>query len=211
MSGDSTHLRAADYRVEAVKMPEGVGRFSAAAGLVRALHYSGGVSKTATDVHVLLDSSGSMVGVAWWLPPTKVAAVSVAGDNWRRCTALSRLVVAPEVPTNGASFLVGRSIRILRMEGRWDVLLTYADQGEGHDGAIYRATNWEYLGETRAKIRFRSPGGALASPKRGPRTYSRVEMEAMGFVTEGPFRKHKFRKILRSQPDRGGGVESDVA
>ena len=159
----------------------------------------GGASNTATDLHGLW-RGGELLGVAWWLPTTKVAAISVAGDNWRRCVALSRLVVLPQVETNGASFLLGRSERLLRREGRWDVLVTWADEGQGHTGAIYRATNWEYLGLTKGYVRYRHPDGRLMSKKRGPKTFSHQQMVEAGYVVEGPFRKHKYRKIIRNAP-----------
>lgn len=160
--------------------------------LVETLHYTGGASKTSVATHGLLDREGTLRGVAWWLPPTKNAAVSVCGDEWRDCASLSRLVVCPSVPTNGASFLIGGSIRILRSEGRWRHLLSYADEGEGHTGTIYKATNWKYLGVTKPSYRYRHPNGTLMSKKRGARTYSHREMIDMGYTPEGPFVKHKF-------------------
>ncbi len=184
-----THLYREDYSVAPCTIAE-------ARSLVERFHYAGGASNTATDLHGLWRGS-DILGVAWWLPTTRRAAESVAGDGWRRCVALSRLVVHPDVPTNGCSFLLGRSIRILRRERRWDTLVTWADEGEGHTGAIYRATNWEYLGKVAGETRWRSPDGRIVSRKRGKRSYSRAEMIAMGCTPEGPFPKHKFRKVLR--------------
>lgn len=185
-----THLRASDYSVSPCTIGE-------ARELVEAYHYAGGGSNTATDIHGLRNLSGELVGCAWWLPTTRRAAESVAGANWRKCVALSRLVLRPDVPTNGCSYLLGRSERIIKREGRWDVLVTWADQGEGHTGAIYRAANWEYMGQVKGEIRWRSPDGRIVSRKRGKISYSREQMIAMGNSPEGPFPKHKFRKVLR--------------
>lgn len=185
-----THLRSSDYEVRPVEA-------AVARPYVARLHYSGGVSVTGTDIHGLYcTDDNTLLGVAWWLPPTKNAAKSVAGDDWRKCVSLSRLVVDPSVPTNGASYLIGRSVRLLKKDGRWSTLVTYADEGEGHTGAIYRATNWEYLGSMKPTWRYRSESGRLMSKKRGPRTYSHQEMIDLGFKAEGPFAKHKFVKYL---------------
>lgn len=184
------HLRSVDYEVRPVPAAD-------ARPYVCAHHYSGGVSVTGTDIHGLYRrDSDVLLGVAWWLPPTKNAAKSVAGDDWRKCVSLSRLVVDPTVPTNGASYLIGQSVKILIRDGRWSTLLTYADEGEGHSGAIYRATNWTYLGAMRPTYRYRNTDGRLMSKKRGPRTYSHQEMIDLGFTPEGPFAKHKFVKVL---------------
>lgn len=182
-------LRASDYAVHSCGITE-------ARALVEAFHYAGGASNTATDLHGLW-RNGQLLGVAWWLPPTKGAAQSVAGGNWRRCVSLSRLVIDPSVPKNGCSFLLGAAERQLRRDGRWDVLVTWADEGEGHTGAIYRAANWEYLGTVKGELRWRDPDGRIVSRKRGPRSFSRAEMVAMGCTAEGPFPKHKFRKVIR--------------
>lgn len=182
-------LRKEDYDVRPCDIAD-------ARALVERLHYAGGASNTATDLHGLW-TEGRLVGVAWWLPTTRRAAESVAGENWRRCVALSRLAIHPDVPKNGCSFLLGASERLLRREGRWDVLVTWADQGQGHTGAIYRACNWEYLGVVKGEVRWRAPDGRIMSRKRGKRSYSHSEMIDMGYTPEGPFPKHKFRKVIR--------------
>lgn len=190
-------LRASDWEVHTASTPDARKKIiGTARAMVEKYHYSGGASNTATDIHTLHRAGEpEVLGVAWWLPTTKVAAMSVSSD-WRRVVALTRLVIHPEVPSNAASFLLGAAMRQIRLEGRWTTLVTYADEGEGHTGAIYRATNWEYLGKTKPAVRYRHPDGTIQSKKRGPKTFSHAEMIGMGFTVEGPFAKHKFRKVL---------------
>jgi hypothetical protein len=88
------------------------------------------------------------LGVAWWMPPTRAAAEANWEGDFREVLSLSRLVIVPDVPKNAASFLIGKSIHLIRKDGRFCCLLTYADTSQGHDGGIYRATNWEYMGLT---------------------------------------------------------------
>ena len=133
-------------------------------------------------------------GVAWWLPPTRVAAESVH-EEWQRVIALTRLVVDPRVPRNGASFLMAASIRKLRSEGRWRALVTYADESQGHTGAIYRATGWDYVGRTGPYPRWISEDGKQVAPK-ATTNRTKAEMEALGHRKIGSFHKHKFVIIL---------------
>jgi hypothetical protein len=105
------------------------------------------------------------------------------------------LVLLPESPTNAASFLIGKSIRLIRQDGRWRCLITYADEWQGHDGAIYRATNWEYVGKTTSEATF-VRNGRMGARKAGPKTRTRAEMEAEGFEMVGRFAKHKFRRLI---------------
>jgi hypothetical protein len=166
--------------------------------LVKAYHYAKSGSNTATYLHGLFRRDDWMrcMGVAWWLPPTKAAAVATFKGDWRRVLSLSRLAIAPEVPTNGASFLIGESIRLIRLEGKWDCLVTYADDWRGHSGAIYKATNWEYVGKTQAEATWIAGDGRLVSRKAGPKTRTKEEMESLGHHTVGKFAKHKYRLVI---------------
>jgi len=101
-------------------------------------------------------------------------------DNPRGVLTLSRLCVAEDVPTNGASFLLGASMRTID-RAAWPTLLTYADTSYGHTGAIYLATNWTRLGEVPGSDAWISPTGERRGRKRGKRNYSTQEMQDMGF------------------------------
>ena len=187
-----THLRASDYAVRDAPKPE-------ARAFIVAQHYSKGCSNTAVHMHGLYDNrSGDLVGVAHWLPPTRVAAESVNRDNWRRVLSLSRLAVHPSVPTNGASFLLGRSIRIIERGQKWVSLVTYADDFMGHTGAIYKATGWTYVGRMKGSPRWEDAGSRQVARKA---TVSRTnaEMIALGYRMVGVYDKHKFVKHLHQR------------
>lgn len=162
-------------------------------GLVVSHHYAKGASNTWVYLHGLFfKGMPDLFGVAWWLPPTRVAAESVNKDDWRRVLSLSRLVIAPGVPANAASFLLGRSVRLIKQVGRFSTLLTYADEAQGHTGAIYKAANWHYVGRTKPSVRWVDPTtGRQVSPK-ATTTRTKTEMYASGFVQLAPSCKHKF-------------------
>lgn len=184
----SDRIRACDYVVRDISI-------RAARAFVRYYHYSAGASKTRVYTHGLFrvgyeDDDALALGVAWWLPPTVAAARSVSVSNPNGVLSLSRLCVAPCVPKNGASLLLGRSMRLIDRK-RWPHLLTYADTWRGHLGGIYRATNWSYVGETKPLPVFVNEG-VVVSRKSGAKTKSNSEMRADGCVYAGSFVKHKF-------------------
>lgn len=186
-------LRRVDWRV--VDAP-----LSAAQRMVRDLHYARGGSNTGTFVHALVraDRPLDVRGVSWWLPPTRAAAETV-DEDWRRVLALSRLVIEPDVPGNAASFLLGRSVRIIEADGRFRTLVTYADTLMGHTGAIYRAANWDYVGMTSPEPVYLDAGGRMVARKAGPNTRTHDEMLRLGcrrVVSPG---KHKFVKRLSAR------------
>ena len=177
--------------------------------LIRQQHYAGNVGHPYAYVHGLFHVDDPFLyGVAWWIPPIKPAALSVArycGDpDWesaqRTVLNLSRLVVSYDVPGNGASFLLGRSVALIKRDGRYDALVTYADTFRGHSGAIYKATNWEYVGLTKPEPIWEDPlTGQQVSKKQDKKSYKVAEMVAKGYVRIGNSVKHKFVKCLRGQ------------
>jgi hypothetical protein len=68
-------------------------------------------------------------------------------DRDFRLYELTRLVVQTTEP-NAASFLVGRSLRMLSQQP--SAVVSYADSEWGHAGIVYQATNWLYTGATKS-------------------------------------------------------------
>lgn len=184
-------IRARDFTVETVPL-------SVCQDLVSRWHYAGGGSNTATFRHGLFhrEDLTKCLGVAWWLPPTKNAAIATYPEgDWRLVVSLSRLVVSPELPQNAASFLIGRSVRHIRADGRFKCLVTYADDWQGHEGTIYRATNWQYLGRTKPEAKWVDETGRQVARK-ATRTRTNAEMLELGYRRIGSYAKHKYRMVL---------------
>jgi hypothetical protein len=158
--------------------------------LVESFHYSKGASNTRTDLHGFR-RDGKLIAVAWWLPPTRVACESVSKSDWKSVISLSRLVVIPGEPKNVCSMLIGASIRKIKKDGRWKHLVTYADHSQGHTGAIYRATNWIYVGTTGPYPKWVDGDGKQVACKATTNRTKR-EMESLGFTKVGSFKKEKF-------------------
>jgi hypothetical protein len=190
------HLRVRDYHVKTCSL-------ASATALISAHHYARGAANTAVFRHGLYRGD-AMVGAALWMPPTKVAAASVSED-WQGVICLSRLVVIPGEPTNAASFLLGRSIRAIRRDGRYHTLLTYADESMGHTGVIYRATNWTYVGRTKGDPAYVDAVGRQVARKCAGRSRTHTEMLELGYICRGRAPKHKF--VLRLRKSSGLAVD----
>lgn len=186
MTADQNRLVASQWTVRSIPLP-------VAQQLVRKHHYAKGGANTGVFVHGLIRKDTDEVhGVAWWLPPTRVACESVNRDNWRRVLSLTRMVITPGTPKNACSFLLSRSIKIIRRDGRFDTLVTWADEGEGHTGGVYRAANWTYLGANTGDERWVDPlTGRHVAKKSAGKSRTVSEMLALGYVRAGKTRKHK--------------------
>lgn len=169
-----------------------------AVAFIEANHYAKGASKTSVYrfgmFHFL--APDVPLGVTLWLPPTKVAAQSVDPVRWRQVLALSRMAVAPGMPKNSCSFMLGRAVRAIRRDRRFVALVTYADESQGHDGHVYRASGWEYCGRTGAQPRWVDPSTGRQVATQATKTRTAAQMAALGYARAGRFHKHKFIRRL---------------
>lgn len=182
--GYDGRLRKGEWEVR--KIPMVIGR-----DLVEKYHYAKGGSNTAVAMHGLfMKGSDECKGVAWWIPPTKSAALATFPENWKGVLSLSRLVIVPDAPKNACSFLLSQSMKMID-RSVWPCFVTYADEWQGHKGTIYKATNWRFVGKTAPEATFQIKG-RMTARKAGQKTRTKAEMEALGAVMIGKFSKLKF-------------------
>lgn len=185
-------LKKSDYEVKTVPL-------AICREMVAQYHYAKTGSNTATFRHGLFLKAApeKCLGIAWWIPPTKSAALANYPKNWKAVLVLSRLVIHPDVPQNGASFLIMSSVRLIRQDLRWEYLLTYADEWQNHSGAIYKATNWMALGKTKPEATWIDQKGRMVARKAGPHTRTKAEMESLGYRMIGRHSRFRFGMRLR--------------
>lgn len=181
-------LRRGEWEVREAPLKE-------AQAMVREHHYAKGGSNTAVFVHGLYRKGEcELQGVVWWLPPTRVACESVDKQRWQKVLSLTRMVVLPGVPKNACSFMLARSVMMIRKSRRFVALVTYADESQGHTGGVYKASGWSYVGRTGPYPRWVDREGRQVSPK-ATKNRTKAEMEALGHEKVGAFYKHKY--VLR--------------
>lgn len=181
-------LRASEWEVRPCPL-------TAAQEFIRQHHYARGGSNTCVYTHGLYrHDSDELFGVVWWLPPTRVACESVDKERWKQVLSLTRMAVKPGVPKNACTFMLAKSVKIIRRDARFVALVTYADESQGHTGGVYRAANWEYVGRTGPYPRWLDAAGKQVAPK-STKNRTKAEMLALGHTKVGSFYKHKY--VLR--------------
>jgi hypothetical protein len=82
---------------------------------------------------------GQPAGMILWALPPRETAKRYGGETWE----LARLWIDDFVPSNAETWLIGQSVRWIKVNRR-DVrfLVSYADPSHGHEGTIYKAANW---------------------------------------------------------------------
>ena len=88
---------------------------------------------------------GILTGVVSYGTPASSTLLSgVCGkEHADKVLELNRLIIDEGAPKNSASFLVGRSLRLLPKPS---IVVSYADSGQGHIGYVYQACNFLYTG-----------------------------------------------------------------
>lgn len=138
-------------------------------------------------------------GVTWWIPAPKLSVDKYNPGGYRTTLILSRMVIHPLVPMNGASFLLGASIRHIADIGRYEYLMTYADTWRGHSGAVYRAANWTYQGMSEPTAIWLDNDGTLGSSYCQGRIQSKIEMKRKGYTLYGHYPKHIYTMALKTK------------
>lgn len=103
----------------------------------------------------------TLLGVVVYGQPSPPIQKYAFRDRDFRLYELTRLVVDEGV-TNGASRLVGRSLKMLKESP--NAVVSYADSAMGHCGIVYQATNWLYTGATKSHDSLYVVGNEVLHP-----------------------------------------------
>jgi len=92
-----------------------------------------------------------MIGAMMYaMPSMPHTAAKYNPINPTRCMELRRLCCIDDTPKNTESYFIGKTLRWLKQNTDIEVIVSFADQHYGHAGTIYKASNFDYLGETAA-------------------------------------------------------------
>lgn len=111
-------------------------------------HYSGSINGCIADFcYALYDDELNMVGAMFY------GRMAMA-NQWRRFSEssdnvieLRRLCCIDDTPKNTESYFIAKTIKMLRKDWRKDgIIVSYADAEYGHEGTIYKASNFRMVG-----------------------------------------------------------------
>lgn len=115
-------------------------------------------------------------------------------ENGNRVWELSRLIVNDGLPKNVLSWFVSKVLKSLKEEDL--IIVAFSDDGVGHKGYIYQATNWLYTGKTKERTDRYMPDN------KHPRHYTDEFLHIRKFRTS----KHRYvyftgrsRKIFKNK------------
>tara|TARA_B100000214_G_scaffold363477_1_gene329025 strand:+ start:2626 stop:3255 length:630 start_codon:yes stop_codon:yes gene_type:complete len=140
-------MKVTDFTVEHVNR-------KAIVSFIEKHHYSHNVNGIQSYYHFGLFREGNfgiptMIGAMLYAMPSMPATAAKYNPiNPSKCMELRRLVCIDDTPKNTESYFIGKTFKWLKQNTDVEVIVSFADQHYGHSGVIYKATNFEYIGET---------------------------------------------------------------
>jgi hypothetical protein len=128
-------------------------------------HYLPAISKYGKHYGAFVDDT--LVAVCTFSGVTRKETANRLGVKPRSMRELSRFCIHPSYQKkNFASYLLSRFVKLFGKDNR-DVkmLVSFADHTEGHEGTIYKATNWTYDGDCKASYYYISADGCVIHKK----------------------------------------------
>lgn len=109
-------------------------------------HYSKSINGVLSDYCFKLeDSKGNLIGAAIFGKPAMANQFKGFGN---KTLELRRLVCVDETKRNVESYFIGRMLRWLKQNTDLENIVSYADPEYGHQGIIYKASNFILKGKT---------------------------------------------------------------
>ena len=111
-------------------------------------HYSGNVNGLRISQIFGLFHEKNLIGAMIY------GALGMA-NNWKkfveaesRVVELKRLCCIDKTPKNTESYFIGKTLRWMKQNSDYDLVVSYADTYYGHEGTIYKASNFKHMGLT---------------------------------------------------------------
>lgn len=160
-----------------------------------------------------LYEAGELIGVVTYgMPASSALRIGLCGEKWiDNVIELNRLCCVSK--PNSASFLVGRSLRMLPKPL---IVVSYADTEQGHVGYVYQATNFIYTGLSAKRTDWKLKGQehlhgvTVADMSRGQENRAQWMRDKFGddFYLKDRSRKHRYIFFLGSKKQKQSMLET---
>ena len=110
-------------------------------------HYSGNIKGLCSNFcFALFDEESNLIGAAIFGWPAMANQWKRFSDRREDVMELRRLCCIDDTPKNTESYFIGKCLKWLTDNTTLKVIASYSDLDYGHEGGIYKASNFECLG-----------------------------------------------------------------
>jgi hypothetical protein len=178
---------------------------------IRSNHYTGTCCPASTNYK--LTTRGRLVGgIVFTAPASESARRYVAGEGCEdQVLSLHRLYTDDDCGKNVESWFIARALdRLKQKQPERRFIIAYADQSEGHNGTIYKASNAVYTGTTGKTVFYRDAQKNLRSPRQSGVNITIEDARERGWITEKRDAKHRYVLPLPDQYESRSDVIADL-
>lgn len=159
-------------------------------------HYSHGCHNAPSPCYGLYDN-GNMIGCLMFATPcSENVRASIFGKDYKdNVIELHRLHILDVTPKNTESWFISKCVKLLLADRpqTW-AIISFSDTTQGHEGTIYKATNFIRCGKTGTATFYLDKDGRLHHPRQNGVNISLEEAKKRGW--EPVTRKSKNRYIM---------------
>ena len=118
-------------------------------------HYSHSINGLMSDFSFKLMDGDKIIGAMIYGRFAMANVWKKYGDDPSEVIELRRLCCIDDTPKNTESYFIGKTLKWLKENTDIKTVISYADPEYGHEGIIYKATNFELIGRTsKGKVIF---------------------------------------------------------
>ena len=111
-------------------------------------HYSKSINGVKASYCFGLYNEGNLIGAMLYGSLGMANAWRKYGENEKDVLELRRLCCIDATPKNTESYFIGKTLKWLKRNTEVKTIVSYADCNQGHEGVIYRASNFLFKGKT---------------------------------------------------------------
>lgn len=112
-------------------------------------HYSKSINGCIADYCYALYHNKMMIGAMFFGRMAMANQWKKYGNSEPEVIELRRLCCIDETPKNTESYFIGKCLRDLKREWGGKIVVSYADMEYGHEGTIYKASNFKMVGTSK--------------------------------------------------------------
>jgi hypothetical protein len=137
---DASQSRVRDFKVGLCERDDII-------GFVEHWHYSKSINGIISDFCFRLMDNEQMIGAAIYGRLAMANQWKRFGESEADVIELRRLCCVDKTPKNTESFFIAKTLHWLKKNTQIKTVVSYADMEQNHTGTIYKASNFECLGQ----------------------------------------------------------------
>ena len=163
-------------------------------------HYAHGCHNAPSPCYGLFDAD-KLIGVLMFATPcSENVRASVFGESMKNSVVeLHRLHVLDITPKNTESYFISRCLKLLKKDRpQTKAVISFSDTTIGHNGIIYQASNFWFIGKTSPATFYVDESGRLRHPRQNGNNITSKEAKQRGWKPTKRSAKNRYLYILSS-------------